>query len=140
VNEFGHEHARFAGPRAHSQLVAKITHSREAHAGNAQMLAQRRDIFHVEFIERHDAIDGMGSGGVTYGINQTLQRKIFRHGEDFIDAFERPIGVTKLFNGQQQDAAAHRFAGADKFLALFVGTDAENGERPIDRHVTLPEN
>src|SRR5713226_1592202 len=70
VDEFGHEDASFAGSSAHGQLVAEIPDGGEAHAGNAEMLAQGGDILHVEFIERDDAIDGMGSCRVTYGINQ----------------------------------------------------------------------
>src|SRR4029077_13400253 len=110
----------------------------EAHAGNAEMLAEGGDILHVEFIEGDDAVDGMGPGGVTDSINQALQREIFGHGEDFVDTFERPVAFAKLFDGQEQDDAAHGFAGADEFLALFIGTDAENGERPVRRHATLP--
>src|SRR5882762_4424756 len=72
VDEFGDEDACFTGPRAHGQLVAKIADGGETHAGDAEMLTQRRDIFHVEFIERDDAIDGMRPGRITYGINQTL--------------------------------------------------------------------
>src|SRR5712692_9425199 len=127
VDEFGDEDAGFAGTSAHGQLVAKIPDGGEAHAGNAEMLAQGGDILHVEFIKRDDAIDGMGSCRVTYGINQALQGKLFGHGEDFIDTFERPVALAKFLDGQEQDEAAHRFAGADEFLALFVGTDTENG-------------
>src|SRR5713226_7068827 len=127
VDEFGDEDAGFAGTGAHGQLVAKIADGGEAHAGNAEMLAEGGDILHVEFIERDDAIDGMGPCRVTYGINQTLQGKLFGHGEDFIDAFERPVTLAKLFDGQKQNEVSHRFASADEFLALFVGTDTENG-------------
>src|SRR5438309_5848753 len=140
VDEFGDEDAGFAGAGAHGQLVSKVADSGEPHAGNAEMLAEGGNIFHVEFIERDDAIDVARTGRITDGVNQTLQRKVFRHGEDFIDTFERPTGVAKLFDNQEKNAAAERFAGADKFLALFVGTDAENGERPTLRHATPPGN
>src|SRR5260370_175276 len=140
LDEFGYEDAGFAGARAHGQLVAKIADGGEAHAGNAEMLAEGGDIFHVEFIERDDAINGMRPGHVTYGIDQALQREVFGHGEDFGDAFERPVAVAEFFDSQEQDEAAHGFASADEFLALFVGTDAENGERPALRHATPPRN
>src|SRR5260370_16019175 len=139
MDEFGDEDAGFAGGGANGELVAKIADGREAHAGNAEMFAESGHVLHVEFIERDDAIDGMRPGYVTYGIDQALQGEIFGHGEDFVDAVKRPIGMAKLFDGQKQDDAAHGFAGADEFLALFVGTDAENGERPLAQHVTLPE-
>src|SRR6266699_3102514 len=140
VDEFGHEDARLAGPRAHGQLVAKIADRGETHTGNAEMLAQRRDILHVKFIKRDDAIDGMGSCRVTYGINQILQWKLFGHGEYFIDAFERPRCMAKFFDRQEKNTAAERLASADKFLTLFVGTDAENSERPFLQHATPPGN
>src|SRR5437667_3764060 len=138
VDEFGDEDAGFTGAGAHGQLISKVAHGGEAHAGNAEMLAEGGNILHVEFIERDDAIDVPRAGRVADGVNQALQRKLFRHGEDFVDAFERPTGVAKFFNGQEKNAAAERFAGADKFLTLFVGTDAENGERPAFRHATPP--
>src|SRR6266436_1524700 len=48
--------------------------------------------------------------------------------------------MAKFFNGQEKNAATDRFAGADEFLTLFKGTDAENGERPVVRHATPPGN
>src|SRR5712692_3808546 len=140
VDEFGDEDAFLPGSLAHGQLVAKIANGSEAHAGDAEMLAEGGDVLHVEFIERDDAIDGLRPGSVTHGINQILQRKLFRHGEDFVDTFEWPRCVAKFFEGREKDTAAERFAGADELLALFVGTDAENGERPVLEHSTPPGN
>src|SRR2546430_10450849 len=82
VDEFGDGDAGFAGAGAHGQLVSKVADGSETHAGNAEMLAEGGNIFHVEFIERDDAIDVARTGRVADGINQTLQRKVFRHGED----------------------------------------------------------
>src|SRR2546421_7645737 len=138
MDEFGDGDAGFAGAGTHGQLVSKVADGGETHAGNAEMLAEGGDIFHVEFIERDDAIDVARTGRVADGISQTLERKVFRHGEDFIDAFERPTGVAKFFDGQKENAAAERITGADEFLALFVGTNAENGERLAFRHATPP--
>src|SRR5712692_8706372 len=112
VDEFGDKDAGFAGPRTHGQLVAEVAYGGEPHAGNAEMLAQSRDILHVEFIECDDAIDGMRPGCVTYGVNQALQRKFLGHGKDFVDTFEGPVAVAKLFDGKEQDNASHCFAGA----------------------------
>src|SRR5438477_5616179 len=140
VDEFGDEDASFAGTGAHGQLVAKVADGGETHTGNAEMLAEGGNILHVKFIQRDDAIDSARPGRIAHGINQALQRKLFRHGEDFVDAFERPTGVAKFFDGQEKNAAAERLARADKFLALFVGTDAENGERLAFRHATPPGN
>src|SRR2546425_11877459 len=136
VHEFGHKNAGFARAGAHGQLVPKVADRGQTHAGNAEMLAERGDIFHVKFIERDDAINRPGSGHVAQRVNKAMEGKVFRHGEKFLDAFERPVGVAEFFDGQEKDAAAHVLAGADKLLALFVGTDAQNGERRAIRHST----
>src|SRR5882762_5168930 len=138
VDEFGDEDAFFPGPLAHRQLVAKIANGSEAHAGDTEMLAKGGNILHVEFIESRDSIDGLRPCSIAHGVNQILQRKLFRHGEYFVDTFEWPRCVAKFFGGQQKNAAADGFAGADEFLALFVGTDTENGERPALQHSTPP--
>ena len=100
VDEFGDQDAFLAGPCAHGQLVAKIANGSEAHAGNAEMLTEGRDVFHVEFIERDNAIDALRPCSIAHGVNQILQRKFFRHGEDFVDTFERPRSVAEFFDGQ----------------------------------------
>src|SRR5882762_3133629 len=140
VDEFGDEDAFLAGPRAHGQLVAKIANGSESHAGDAEMLTKRGDVLHVEFIECDDAIDGLRPCSIAHGVSETFERKLFRHGEDFVDAFEWPRRVAKFLDGQEKNAAAERFAGADELLTLFVGTDTENGERPVLRHSTPPGN
>src|SRR6266480_2157544 len=73
VDEFGDEDAGVPGAGAHGQLVAKIADGGETHAGNAEMLAEGGDIFHVKFIERDDAIDVARTGRVADGISQTLE-------------------------------------------------------------------
>src|SRR5882762_2103107 len=138
VDEFGDEDAFLSGSLAHGQLVAKIANGSEAHSGDAEMLTEGGDVLHVEFIERNDAIDGLRPGNIAHGVKEILQRKLFRHGEDFVDTFERPRYVAKFFDGQEKDTAAERFAGSDELLALFVRTNAENGERPVLRHATPP--
>src|SRR5260370_41397832 len=69
VDEFGDEDAGFAGARAHGQLVAKIADGGAAHAGHAEMLAEGGDIFHVDVIDRDDAVVGMAPRYVNYGID-----------------------------------------------------------------------
>src|SRR5436309_6792141 len=82
VDEFGDEEAYLAGPRAHGQLVAKIANGSEPHTGDAEMLAEGGDVLHVEFIECDDAINALRSCRIAHGINEPLQWKLFRHGED----------------------------------------------------------
>src|SRR6202158_4223888 len=138
VDEFGDEDAFLSGSLAHGQLVAKIANGSEAHAGDAQMLTEGGDVLHVKFIERYDAVDGLRPGNIAHGVNQILQRKLFRHGKDFVDTFERPRCVAMFSDGQEKDTAAERFAGANELMTLFVATDAENGERPVLRHSSPP--
>ena len=138
MDEFGDEDAFLAGPCAHGQLVAKVANGSEAQAGDAEMLTEGGDVLHVEFIECDDAINGLRPCSIAHRVNQILQRKLFRHGEDFVDTLLWPVGMAKFFDGQEKNAAAHRFRGADELLTLFVGTDTENGERPVLRHSTPP--
>src|SRR6266403_6305351 len=140
VDEFGDEDAFLSCSLAHGQLVAKISNGGEAHAGDAQMLTESGDVLHVEFIERDDAINGLRPANIAHGVKEILQRKLFRHVEDFVDTFEWPLRVAKFFDGQEKDTAADRFAGADKLMTLFVGADTKNGERPVLRHSSPPGN
>src|SRR2546425_12434715 len=103
------------------------------------MLAEGGDILHVKFVERDDAVDGLRSRGVAHRVDQALERQLFRHGENFIDTFEWPIGVAELFDGQEKHAAADRFASADEFLTLFEGHDTKDGYRSNFRHPMLPD-
>ena len=54
---------------AHGQLVSKIADGGEAHAWDAEVFAQCRGIFDIEFVERHDAVDGLPASEVAYGID-----------------------------------------------------------------------
>jgi hypothetical protein len=64
------------------------------------MLAKGGDILQVEFIESGDAIDALRPCSIAHGVNQILQRKLFRHGEYFVDTFEWPRCVAKFFDSQ----------------------------------------
>ena len=130
VHKFRRQNLRLSCAGAHCQLVSKITHGGQAHAGNAEVFAKGGDVLHVKLVERDDPINRLRPGLITHCVNQALQRQLFRHGEHFIDAFKRPVGVPQLLDGQQQHAATHALACADKLLPLFIGTDAENGKRP----------
>src|ERR1700689_1515312 len=127
VNKFRDEEARFPGPAAHGKFVAEITQSREAHARDAQAFAEGSYVFHVEFVEGHDAVDRMRTSHEADGANDVRGRKIFRHIKHFVDGFARPICVAKFFYGEKKDAAARVFCRAQEFLAFFIRTDAENG-------------
>src|SRR5712664_3071270 len=126
--------AGFLGASAHGQLVAKIANRGEAHAGDAQVLTERGDVLHIEFVESDDAIDGLQAGHVADRVEQMLLGEILGHEEYVIERFARPVSVAEFFDGEEEHAAAQSFAGAQKFLALFVRADTENGERAIVGH------
>src|SRR5260370_38200383 len=65
VNEFGNEDAGFASAGTHGQFVGKVANGGEPHAGNAEMFAEGGDVFHMEFVERDDAVGGVAYGSLT---------------------------------------------------------------------------
>ena len=135
VREFRRGDADFLGAGAHGELVAEIADGGEAHAGDAHVLAERRDIFHVEFVERDDAVDVLHARHVADGVDQMLEGDVLGHVEKFVDGFARPVAVAEFFYGEQQDAPAHLFAGAEELRALLVGADAQDGLLAV-RHRT----
>ena len=94
--EFGNADARFAGLHAHSQLVAKIAHRGEPYSREPQMFAERRDIFHVEFVQGHDAVDVAGARGVGHRMNHVPKGEFRRHEKHFVNRFAGPAGVAEL--------------------------------------------
>ncbi len=72
-NEIGHAHMAIEGAHAHGQLVAKITHGGETHAGDAQVFAQSGGGFHVEFVERDDAVDFVVTRQVGDGLHDVAR-------------------------------------------------------------------
>src|SRR6202035_5565576 len=56
-NEIGNAHVAIKSFHAHGELVAKVPHGGQSHAGHAQMFAQGCGGFHVIFVERDDAVD-----------------------------------------------------------------------------------
>ena len=85
VREFGREDADFLGAGAHGELVAEIADRGKAHAGDAHVLAQRRDILHVEFVERDDAVDMLEPRHVADRVDQMLEEDVFGHVEKFVE-------------------------------------------------------
>src|SRR6204780_2358743 len=138
VNKFRDVDAVLFRAAAHGQLVSKMAHGGEAHAGNAQVFAKRGGVFHVEFIERNDAVNRLPARHVTDGVDDRPGGQVRGHVEHFVDRFARPVAVAEFFYRKQQHAAALVFAGAQEFLAFFVGGDAENRQRARLRHVCPP--
>ena len=70
VDEFGDVDSLFFRAAAHGQLVAKIAHGGESHAGDAQVFAQGGGVFHVKFIKGDDAVDRLPAREVADGIDR----------------------------------------------------------------------
>ena len=61
MDKFRDGNARFLGAGAHGKFVAEIADGGKAHAGDAHVFAEGGDVFHVEFVEGHDAVDSAGT-------------------------------------------------------------------------------
>src|SRR5262249_29776813 len=70
-------------------------------------------------------------------VDQMLQRQFLRHRKHFVDRLERPRSLPQLLHRQQQYAATHRFASAQKLLPFFIGANAKNRERLVLGHPLL---
>ena len=110
ADELRHEQAGFACSDTHGELVAKETRCRFAETGQSHMLAQRCGRFHVELVQRDDAIDFARAGEIGDDIDHLPRGHIFRHGVNVGENVEWPIGIAMLVEGKQLDAAAETCA------------------------------
>ena len=79
----------------HGEFVAKVARGGFAHAGNAQMLAQKRGEFEVKIVQRHQAIDLLRARQIGDGVERMLPIPLLvdvGHVEDFVDGFGGPAG------------------------------------------------
>src|SRR5882672_4842959 len=83
---------------AHGQFVTKVADGGEAHAGDAEVLAEGGDILHVKFVEGDDAIDRLRPVHVADGVDQVVLRNIFGHEEQLVERFARPVTVAEFFD------------------------------------------
>ena len=128
VLEFGDEDAALAGFGAHGELIPEIADGAEADSGKPKVFAESGDVFHVEFVEGDDAIDVAGARGVAGSVDHVDEREFVGHEEHFIDDVAGPVSIAEFFDGEEENGTAKFFASAEKFLAFFVGGDAEDGD------------
>ena len=122
------------GLDAHRELVAEVARRRLAHAGHAQMFAQRRRLFEVEVVQRHDAIDQLAPREVAHTDQQVLELPLLlhvRHEEHLGDALARPSRVAQALGGDEQDATPEAMRFADEVMSLVVGRQAQDRHRGI---------
>ena len=60
---------------------------------------------------------------------------LFRKIVGLVEAFARPVGVAQFLRRQQEHTASLPLALAQEFLALFVGGDAKQRQRPRVGHL-----
>ena len=83
---------------AHRQLVAEVAGGRLAHAGHAQVLAQRRGLLQVEVVERHHAVDGDPPGQMAGAEDEVVEPPLLVvvvNEEDIVQTLARPVGVAQ---------------------------------------------
>ena len=128
-NEVGDTDSVFERLHAHGQLVAEVAHGGQPHAGDAHVLAQGGRGFHVELVERDDAVNLLVPRQVSDRFYDLGNGELGGNVEDVVQALARPIGIAEFLGRKQEHAAALAFALAHEFLSLFVGRDAEKGKR-----------
>ena len=95
--EFRNQRSGALRLKAHGQLVAKMRWwSSRPMPGNAHMLAEMRNRLHIEFVQRHQALKLAASRQIRNRIGYLFKRQPFRHVNDFIQDFVRPIGLAML--------------------------------------------
>ena len=138
VHKFRYVDSRFLCSRAHRQFVAKIAHCGQTHAGDAQVFANCRHIFHVEFIQRDDSVDFSRARCVAHRVQKFWERQIFGHEKHFIDRFARPVRISQFFYGKQINAAADGLACTQELLPFFIGADTKDCDWSPIRHARTP--
>ena len=94
------------------------------------MLAEESRVFEIEFVESNDSIDRLPTGEVADCVDDGLSGQFFGHEEKLVDGFTGPVAVAQFLDGEEQNATTEVLARAQKFLAFFVGGDAEDGDGP----------
>ncbi len=133
-NEIRNADVAVKSSHAHRQLVAKIAHGGQPHAGNPQMFAQRRGGLHVVFVEGDDAIQFLIAREMGHRSDDIGQSNFLGKVKRIVEALARPVGIAQFLGGQQEHAPALALALAHELLAFFVGRDAEDGQRTRVRH------
>ena len=131
MNELRHRKAFVAGLGAHRQLVAKVAGRGVAHAGNAQVLAQRRRCLHVKVVQRNDAVDDLGLRQVADSQQHILQLPglvFVGYIKDVVERFSRPVRVGEALGRDQQSAASLPLALQHELSSLEITREAQDGQ------------
>src|SRR5688572_12412300 len=125
-HELRHEQPALLRLHAHRELVAKVADSALAHAGDAQVLAQRRRHLEIELVERHDPVDRLGSREPAHGIDHVIPAREVGDQEQLIDAVAWPLEVPHGFARDEQHPGAQAVAFANEVVALEVAGQTED--------------
>jgi hypothetical protein len=127
--ELRNQESSVARARAHGQLVTIERGDAQGHSREAPVLANRRRGLHVEFIQRHHAIEPPLPRHPRNGVENLLARQVLRHQRHVFKALARPVAVFMLVDGKKRGPDSHVGTLAHEILALLVGSDTEN---PVD--------
>ena len=112
-----------------ASLSRNARRRRLAHAGQPQILAQHRGQLDVEIVQRDDAVDLFGAGDMSDALADILRPHLTRDVVELVDRLAWPVGVPKLFVGQQKHAATLAIAFTNELVAFSVCGDAEDRQR-----------
>jgi ferrochelatase len=128
VNERRNRQSAVLRARTHRELVAEVTRGRVAHAGDAQVLAEERNEFDVEVVERRDAIELTRAREIAHGVDHGLAIAERRHREHLVDVFARPRFIEQRLGSEEHHVAPFALCTLEEAVALEVTGDTENGE------------
>ena len=135
VHERRHRQALVLRLDTHRQLVAKMAHRRFAHAGHAQVLAQRRGLFEIEIVERNDAIDGDLARQMRRAEDEVVHLPallVVLDVEDVVQAVARPLGIAQAGGGDEQHAAALALGLAQELEPFVIRRQTQDGQWHAD--------
>src|SRR5258708_595109 len=144
VDKFRNVQAALARPHPHGELIAKISRSGLAHAGNPQMFAQGCGHLQIEVIERNQPVDLPGPRQIAHRPQRLVAIPLVPrvgHVEYFVDTLRRPVRVfLETLRCDQQNRPPLPLALAQKIVSLLVTGDAENdhGDGSCFRTMWMP--
>ena len=91
------------------------------------MLADDSRVQDVELLERHDDVDARAAGEGAHRFDEDVRRHLAGHGQQVVDAVERPLLGANRVAHDQDDASATCAALTEKIAALEIGRQADDG-------------
>jgi hypothetical protein len=129
IHEIGPEDSLLLALHAHRELVPKMPGRRVAHPGDAEVLADRRGCFHVEVVERDDAIEAVRARQIRDRSDRFLQIRVVTLREHLGEDVAWPRAIEQALDREQVRFRSERGGFAQEALALVVAREAEDVSR-----------